>query len=132
MSGHGVVSLFIEIMNLSELLHQLGKHFVKKYICNNYIKLPMNSFYRYGFATEKHICLGFISSPRLRNMQTGVDIVTTDFIMDSKALYEIDVAGTRFPVKPHIRPLPIPALNSELNKKYIPTPVVTYESDVFR
>ena len=46
--------------------------------------------------------------------------------MDPKARYEIDIAGTRFPIKPHIRPLPIPALSSKLNKKYIPTPIVSY------
>lgn len=46
--------------------------------------------------------------------------------MDLKARYEIDIAGTRFSIKPHIRPLPIPALSSKLNKKYIPTPIVSY------
>ncbi|XP_076174249.1 pyruvate dehydrogenase phosphatase regulatory subunit, mitochondrial-like [Ptiloglossa arizonensis] len=86
----------------------------------------------YGFATEKHICLGFISSPGLRHMPCDTNIVTTDFIMDSTAHYEIDIAGTRFPAKPHIRPLPIPTLNNKLNKKYIPTPVITYESDLSR
>ncbi|XP_017884965.1 pyruvate dehydrogenase phosphatase regulatory subunit, mitochondrial-like [Ceratina calcarata] len=83
----------------------------------------------YGFATERHICLGFISLPRSKHTQ---NIVTTDFITEAKALYEIDIAGTRFPVKPHVHPLPIPAFNTELNKKYIPTPVVAYDSDVFR
>ncbi|KOC68604.1 Pyruvate dehydrogenase phosphatase regulatory subunit, mitochondrial [Habropoda laboriosa] len=86
----------------------------------------------YGFTSEKHICLGFISSPRSRYAQTNRNIVTTDFIMEPKARYEIDIAGTRFPVKPHIHPLRIPALSSKLNKKYTPTPVVAYESDVFR
>lgn len=46
--------------------------------------------------------------------------------MDPKARYEIDIAGIRFPIKPHIRPLPLPTLNSKLNKKYIPTPIVSY------
>ncbi|XP_043508700.1 pyruvate dehydrogenase phosphatase regulatory subunit, mitochondrial-like isoform X2 [Frieseomelitta varia] len=80
----------------------------------------------YGFATEKHICLGFISHPKSRHIQTNASIVTTDFIMDPKARYEIDIAGIRFPIKPHIRPLPLPTLNSKLNKKYIPTPIVSY------
>ncbi|OAD55699.1 Pyruvate dehydrogenase phosphatase regulatory subunit, mitochondrial, partial [Eufriesea mexicana] len=62
----------------------------------------------YGFAAEKHICLGFISLPKSRYIQTNPNIVTTDFIMEPKAHYEIDIAGTRFPIKPHIRPLPIP------------------------
>ncbi|XP_043263332.1 pyruvate dehydrogenase phosphatase regulatory subunit, mitochondrial-like [Colletes gigas] len=86
----------------------------------------------YGFATEKHICLGFISSPRSNHTQPDRNIVTTDFIMDTTACYEIDIAGTRFPAKPHIHPLPIPASSIKLNKKYIPTPVIAYESDVTR
>ncbi|XP_053988034.1 pyruvate dehydrogenase phosphatase regulatory subunit, mitochondrial-like isoform X1 [Hylaeus volcanicus] len=86
----------------------------------------------YGFATEKHICLGFISSPSPKHMQPDANIVTTDFIMDPTARYEIDIAGTRFPAKPHIHPLPIPALSNKINKKYTPTPVITYESDVSR
>lgn len=50
--------------------------------------------------------------------------------MESKTRYEIDIAGTRFPVKPHIHPLSIPTLNNKLNKKYIPTPIVAYESEI--
>ncbi|CAK9801517.1 Pyruvate dehydrogenase phosphatase regulatory subunit, mitochondrial [Anthophora plagiata] len=86
----------------------------------------------YGFTSEKHICLGFISFPKSRYSQTKKNIVTTDFIMEPKARYEIDIAGIRFPVKPHIHPLPIPALSNKLNKKYTPTPVVAYESYVVR
>jgi len=52
--------------------------------------------------------------------------------MDPKARYEIDIAGTRFPAKPHIHPLPIPVLSNKLNKKYIPIPVLAYQSDVSR
>lgn len=52
--------------------------------------------------------------------------------MDPMARFEIDIAGHRFPAKPHIYPLSIPVLNSKLNKKYIPTPVVSYQSDVSR
>lgn len=61
-----------------------------------------------------------------------MNIVTTEFIMDSTARYEIDVAGNKFLAKPYIRPLPIPMISSKLNKKYIPTPVVSYQSDVSR
>nr|XP_033336380.1 pyruvate dehydrogenase phosphatase regulatory subunit, mitochondrial-like isoform X2 [Megalopta genalis] len=86
----------------------------------------------YGFATEKHICLGFISLPGTRHAQPNKNIVTTDFIMNPMARYEIDIAGTRFPIKPHIYPLPIPALSTKLNKKYIPTPIIGYENDAFR
>jgi len=51
--------------------------------------------------------------------------------MDPTTRYEIDIAGTKFPAKPHIHPLPIP-ISSKLNKKYIPTPVISYQSDVSR
>lgn len=80
---------------------------------------------------EKLICLGFISLPETRHKQE-TKAVTPDFIMDPTARYEIDIAGIRFPAKPHIHPLPIPALNSKLSKKYTPTPVVSYQSDVSR
>ncbi|XP_029170477.1 pyruvate dehydrogenase phosphatase regulatory subunit, mitochondrial-like [Nylanderia fulva] len=83
----------------------------------------------YGFVTEKLICLGFISLPGVKEKQE-THVITTDFIMDPTAFYEIDIAGTRFPAKPHIQPLPIPVLSSNLNQKYIPTPVISYQSDV--
>lgn len=85
----------------------------------------------YGFVTEKLICLGFISLPEARHKRE-IKPVTVDFIMDPSARYEIDIAGTRFPADPHIHPLPIPAISSKLSKKYIPTPVVSYRSDVLR
>lgn len=84
---------------------------------------------RYGFITEKLICLGFISLPGFKGTQNNTNILTTDFIMESSARYEIDIAGTRFPVMPHIHPLPIPILSNRLNKKYIPTPVISYQKD---
>lgn len=85
--------------------------------------------FSYGFITEKLICLGFISLPGVRHKQE-IHVITTDFIMDPTAHYEIDIAGTRFPAKPHIHPLPIPVLSNKLNQKYTPTPVVSYQSDV--
>ncbi|XP_076292715.1 pyruvate dehydrogenase phosphatase regulatory subunit, mitochondrial-like [Lasioglossum baleicum] len=86
----------------------------------------------YGFATEKHICLGFISLPGSWHAQPNKNIVTTDFIMNPTARYEIDIAGTRFPIKPHIYPLPIPAWGTKLNEKYIPTPVIAYDNEASR
>ncbi|KAL2740406.1 hypothetical protein V1478_000547 [Vespula squamosa] len=86
----------------------------------------------YGFATEKIICLGFIGLPGMKYLQNNTNVVTTDFIMEPTSRYEIDIAGCRFSAKPHIHPLPIPALNSKLNKKYIPTPVTSYQSDISR
>ena len=47
--------------------------------------------------------------------------------MDLAAKYEVDIAGHRFSLTPHIHSLSLP---SNKKKKYIPTPVVTYESDI--
>ncbi|XP_011865409.1 PREDICTED: pyruvate dehydrogenase phosphatase regulatory subunit, mitochondrial-like [Vollenhovia emeryi] len=82
----------------------------------------------YGFVTEKLVCLGFISLPEAGYKQQ-TNTITTDFIMDPTTRYEIDIAGFKFPAKPHIHPLSIP-VSSTLNKKYIPTPVISYQSDV--
>ena len=40
--------------------------------------------------------LVFISYPKSEHIQINANTVTTDFIMDPKARYEIDIAGTRF------------------------------------
>lgn len=46
----------------------------------------------YGFTCEKMICLGFIQMPeQLKNQY-----ITMDFIKDPNAVYEIDIAGTKF------------------------------------
>jgi len=135
MYGHGVANRYIEMVNLLALLHQPGRYVLNIIIlCLSYNYHQYNTYiisYSYGFVTEKLICLGFISLPGARQEQEA-KIVTTDFIMDPKACYEIDIAGIRFPAKPHIHPLPIPVLSSRLNKKYIPIPVVAYQSDVSR
>ncbi|XP_032689934.1 pyruvate dehydrogenase phosphatase regulatory subunit, mitochondrial-like [Odontomachus brunneus] len=83
----------------------------------------------YDFVIEKLICLGFISLPGTRHEQE-IKLVTTNFIMGPSARYEVDIAGTRFPAELHVYPLPIPAINSKLNKKYITTPVISYQTDV--
>lgn len=47
--------------------------------------------------------------------------------MDPAAKYEIDIAGRRFPVVPHVNPIAIPM---DTKKHYIPTPVITYQSEL--
>ncbi|XP_066597840.1 pyruvate dehydrogenase phosphatase regulatory subunit, mitochondrial-like isoform X2 [Prorops nasuta] len=86
----------------------------------------------YGFMMEKLICLGFIGLPGGKDQKRNKTVITNDFIMDSEATYEIDIAGRRFPAQPNIHPLPIPVLNDKVNKKYIPTPVISYQSDISR
>ncbi|XP_015510109.2 pyruvate dehydrogenase phosphatase regulatory subunit, mitochondrial-like isoform X1 [Neodiprion pinetum] len=83
----------------------------------------------YGFATDKLICLGFIGLPGHRHECDDRGPITTEFIMDPNARYEVDIAGRRFPAKPHVHPLSAPALN-KVNKKYTPTPVLTCGSDI--
>lgn len=74
----------------------------------------------YGFAIDKLIGLGFINRPNNENYDNNKNIVTTDYIMDPSAYYEIDIAGQRFPVRPNVHALSLPIIN---NKKYIPTAV---------
>ncbi|XP_020711811.1 pyruvate dehydrogenase phosphatase regulatory subunit, mitochondrial-like isoform X2 [Athalia rosae] len=83
----------------------------------------------YGFAIDKLVCLGFIGLPGLRQTYDEMSPITTEFIMDPNARYEVDIAGRRFPAKPHVHPLSSPALN-KLNKKYTPTPVAACQSDI--
>lgn len=84
-------------------------------------------FSRHGFNIKKLICLGFIGHPGYYYSQDESRVVTNEFIMDSSAVYEIDIAGHRFPLTPHIHSL---SLSSNTSKKYIPTPVVSYKSDI--
>lgn len=141
MCGHGVVNRYIGMVNSLVLLHRLGNiasigntssYYILSilYIASSLTLLHYNHSFSYGFVTEKLVCLGFISLPR-SGYKRETNIVTTDFIMDPTIRYEIDIAGTKFPAKPHIHPLPIP-ISSKLNKKYIPTPVISYQSDVSR
>lgn len=52
--------------------------------------------------------------------------ITTDFIMDGAAKYEVDIAGRRFPVKPYSHPLPATTLKEQF-KRYTPTPIQMYK-----
>lgn len=68
---------------------------------------------------QKIVCLGFISCEKNTD---NTKVITNEYIVDPTALYEIDIAGRRFAVKPHLHPLSIVQLNN-LDKKYTPTPV---------
>ncbi|XP_001607504.2 pyruvate dehydrogenase phosphatase regulatory subunit, mitochondrial [Nasonia vitripennis] len=81
----------------------------------------------HGFNIGKLICLGFIGHPGYYNSQDENRVVTNEFITDSSAVYEIDIAGHRFPLTPHIHSL---SFTSNKSKKYIPTPVMSYKSDI--
>ncbi|XP_058799373.1 pyruvate dehydrogenase phosphatase regulatory subunit, mitochondrial-like [Phymastichus coffea] len=81
----------------------------------------------YGFSIKKLICLGYIGHPGYTHSYDERKIVTNEFIMDPSAVYEVDIAGHRFPLTPHIRSLPLPGYKS---KKYIPTPVNSYKSEI--
>ncbi|XP_055542448.1 pyruvate dehydrogenase phosphatase regulatory subunit, mitochondrial-like isoform X2 [Wyeomyia smithii] len=54
----------------------------------------------YGFASEKLVCLGYIS----RSQRDVSKIITTEFIMDKNAVYHIDIAGRLFRLKQHVHP----------------------------
>nr|XP_022914897.1 pyruvate dehydrogenase phosphatase regulatory subunit, mitochondrial-like isoform X1 [Onthophagus taurus] len=72
----------------------------------------------YGFSTNKLICLGFIRRPKSSNNK----VVTNDFVMSKDAKYEVDIAGKRFSVSPHIH-APILINNVSQYRKYKPTVV---------
>lgn len=75
----------------------------------------------YGFTVDKLVGLGFISRPETKNHKYSMKIkVTTDYIMDPSAVYQIDIAGRLFPAKPHVL---APTALVVKNKKYTPTPV---------
>ncbi|KFB43900.1 AGAP002217-PA-like protein [Anopheles sinensis] len=76
----------------------------------------------YGFASEKLVCLGYISRPE-SNAQLPI---TTEFIMDKDAVYHIDIAGKRFRLAQHIHPKAALACAIERehrSKSYRPTVV---------
>uniref|UniRef100_A0A182MPW1 Pyruvate dehydrogenase phosphatase regulatory subunit, mitochondrial n=1 Tax=Anopheles culicifacies TaxID=139723 RepID=A0A182MPW1_9DIPT len=76
----------------------------------------------YGFASEKLVCLGYISRPEGNAVRT----ITTEFIMDKDAVYHIDIAGKRFRLTQHIHPKAAMASaieRQDLSKSYRPTVV---------
>lgn len=120
--GHGVVNRFIEIANLWELLHLPGTLNINLFHINNNISVLQ--ICRYGFATNKLICLGFIRKPKSSKNK----IVTLDYILSKDANYEIDIAGTRFKALAFTH-APIVENNLNKRKKYKPT-VISYKSDI--
>lgn len=78
--------------------------------------------FRYGFASEKLVCLGYISRPQSNESR----VITTDFIMDKNAVYHLDIAGGKFRLTQHIHPRATSAKTmeeSDLKKTYRPTVV---------
>lgn len=58
--------------------------------------------FRYGFTMGKLICLAYIRRPFTDNRNRNHMVITNDYILSSTAKYEIDIAGTKFPVTPKI------------------------------
>ncbi|KAJ3639735.1 hypothetical protein Zmor_003076 [Zophobas morio] len=77
----------------------------------------------YGFSADKLICVGFIQRPP----SSSNKIITSEYIMSKEAVYQIDVAGTRFSLTPYLHAPPV--LSSSTLQKYRPT-VISYKSDV--
>jgi 2-keto-3-deoxy-6-phosphogluconate aldolase len=68
--------------------------------------------------------VGFIERPESSN----VKIITTDYILSKEALYQVDVAGTRFTLTPYLHAPPV-SHSVTFEQKYRPT-VISYKSDV--
>lgn len=118
-SGHGVESLFIEIMNLWARLRRQGKLSPLNLILLN---IKQIYFFRYGFAANKLICLGFIR----KAAEVENKIVTRDYILAKDAVYEVDVAGHRFSATPYLHAPTVPYYEK---KEYRPT-AIKYQSDI--
>ncbi|XP_055609553.1 pyruvate dehydrogenase phosphatase regulatory subunit, mitochondrial-like isoform X2 [Uranotaenia lowii] len=74
----------------------------------------------YGFASERLVCLGYISRPS----GDESNVISTEFIMDKNAIYNIDLAGRLFRLTQHIHPKAALAkviAERELAKTYRPT-----------
>ncbi|KAK9890381.1 hypothetical protein WA026_010473 [Henosepilachna vigintioctopunctata] len=77
----------------------------------------------YAFSSDKLICIGFI-----RRSESGDRLpLTTDYIINKEALYEIDIAGQRFLATPYLHAPALPQKNKNAN--YRPT-VIRYTSDI--
>ena len=79
----------------------------------------------YGFSCDKLKCLGLISHP-------NKEIITNDYIMDRSALYEIDIAGRRFPLTQHIHSKAVTKVDLRVAKPqdhYRPT-VLSFKKEV--
>lgn len=50
----------------------------------------------------KLVCLGYIRRPFTDNRNRSHTVITSEYILSPSAKYEIDIAGTKFPVTPKI------------------------------
>jgi len=73
----------------------------------------------YGFTVGSTVAMGFVEN---RDESGERQIVTNEFINDKDAYYEIDLAGTRFHVKPslHAPTIPVISLDAMHNTHYVP------------
>ncbi|KAL4119079.1 hypothetical protein QTP88_011944 [Uroleucon formosanum] len=76
----------------------------------------------YGFTMEKLVCLAYIRRPFTDNRNRNHMVITNDYILSPTAKYEIDIAGTRFPITPKIH---TPCVNINMQKvsddsQYVP------------
>lgn len=57
----------------------------------------------YGFTLGKIVCLGFITRPS----ENGNQVITTDYVLDPTAEYNIGIAGNMFKATPYLSPHPL-------------------------
>ena len=65
----------------------------------------------YGFTLHKMVALGFVHIPKTEDGKQG--IVESQWVGDKAATWTIDIAGTQFPVTPHLHPPPMPIVTQE-------------------
>lgn len=77
--------------------------------------------YRYGFTTNKLICLGY-----LQKYKPNTPAILNDkFILDKEAKYEIDIAGKRFTARAHLHAPLFPNQNLGSYSRYRPTVAIS-------
>lgn len=79
----------------------------------------------FGFTCDKFVCLGFIQMPQGGNQEKN--LITNEYIMDSSAMYHVDIAGRLFSATPYVE---VPSFilqkdkeNREAREKYRPSAV---------
>lgn len=73
---------------------------------------------RYGFNADKLICLGYIHKPKTSQNKT----VTTDYLLNKEAKYQVDIAGNRFTATPYLHAPILGTFNTQ-EIKYRPTAI---------
>lgn len=100
-----------------ELVHDIWP-WGKEPIIRNGINVGTVTSTGFGFTVDKLVCMGFVSHHD--HVGGKPSTITTDYIMDKNAQFEINIAGKKFPMRPSLHPPIIPVSLDTTNQRYIP------------